>query len=294
MKCACIRQHRGEFSIALMCRVLGVSRSTYYAACKRGPSKRRRTDQQLQLEIRIAHRRSRRTYGSPRVHEDLKSKGFKLGRKRVARLMREDGLRAKQPRRFRVTTDSRHPHPIAANHLDRQFAVAQTEGPDRVWVTDITYVPTREGWLYLAIVLDLATRLVVGWSMGTTLERSLPLAALGMALLNRSPGPGLLHHSDRGVQYASGEYRAVLAAHGMIASMSRKANCWDNAVAESFFATLERELIDEANWQTRREATAAIFEYIEVWYNRQRRHSSLGYLSPAEYDRKLAFTTKAA
>jgi putative transposase len=294
VKCACIQQHQGEFSITLMCRALGVSRSTYYAMRSRSPSAHCRTDEQLLQEIRAAHGQSRQTYGSPRVHEELKSNGRKHGRKRIARLMRENGLRARQPRRFRTTTDSRHPHPIADNHLDRQFAVAQAEGPDRVWVADITYVPTREGWLYLAIVLDLATRLVVGWAMGKTLERSLPLAALGMALLHRAPRSGLLHHSDRGVQYASAEYRAVLAAHGITASMSRKANCWDNAVAESFFATLERELIDGADWQTRREASAAIFEYIEVWYNRQRRHSSLGYLTPAEFDRQLALKTKAA
>jgi transposase InsO family protein len=208
--------------------------------------------------------------------------------------MQEDRLRAKKRRRFVVTTNSDHAHPVAHNWLRRQFGVDTVAGRDRVWVADITYVPTREGWLYLAIVLDLASRLVVGWSMATTLESSLACAALEMAFLRRRPGGELMHHSDRGVQYASTDYRDRLAERGIQVSMSRKGNCWDNAVAESFFATLEVELFQDADWRTQKEARAAIFEFIEIWYNRQRRHSSLGYLTPEEYDRQLSTRKQAA
>ncbi len=198
--------------------------------------------------------------------------------------MQEEGLRAKTPRRFRGTTDSRHAHPIAPNVLDRQFAVADGAALDRVWVGDITYLSTREGWLYLAIVLDLASRRVIGWAMRHTLEGALTRDALLMALAGRQPKPGTLYHSDRGSQYAAGDYQDILTAHAMTCSMSRVGNCWDNAVAESFFATLKRELADDADWATRDEARTAVFEYIEVWYNQQRRHSSLGYLSPAAFE----------
>jgi transposase InsO family protein len=208
--------------------------------------------------------------------------------------MREEGLRARVKRRFRATTDSRHVEPIAPNLLERRFSVEETRRPDRVWVSDITYIPTREGWLYLAVVLDLAMRRVIGWSMKSTLDRSLALDALSMALLLRQPERGVLHHSDRGVQYACEDYRALLAQHGMVPSMSRKGDCWDNAVAESFFATLEWELIERSDWKTREQARADIFEYIEVWYNRTRRHSSLGYRSPAEYEAALAVMPRAA
>ena len=287
MKYACIKAHRDAFDITLMCRVLQVSRSGFYAWEKRPLSERARTDQRLRVHIRASHRRSRGRYGSPRIHEDLKELGERTSKKRVARLMREEGVRGKQRRKYRTTTNSRHAHPVAENVLGRQFEPAQVEGPDRVWVSDITYVPTREGWLYLAIVLDLAARVVVGWSMSESIDRSLVLNALRMALDSRRPGPGLLHHSDRGVQYACEDHRALLAAHGIVASMSRKGNCWDNAVAESFFATLERELIDDADWATREEARRDIFEFIEIWYNRQRRHSSLGYLTPVSYEEQL-------
>jgi transposase InsO family protein len=277
-----------------MCRVLGVSRSGFYEAESRGPTRRERADQRLLVEIRSIHRASKRRYGSPRVHDELKAQGIRCGKKRVERLMCEDGLCAKKKRRFRVTTNSNHEHPVAPNLLARRFAVEQVEGVDRVWVSDITYVPTREGWLYLAIVLDLASRRVVGWAMKNTLDASLATDALTMALWSRKPGRDLLHHSDRGVQYASGDYQAILAEHGITCSMSRKGDCWDNAVAESFFATLEWELIEESDWHTRNEATRALFEYLEVWYNRQRRHSSLGYRSPAEYEAQLALTRRAA
>jgi len=200
--------------------------------------------------------------------------------------MRVEGVRATQRRRFRVTTDSRHAHPVAPNVLGRRFAVEQVAVPDRVWAGDITYIATREGWLYVAVVLDLGSRRVIGWAMRHTLERGLTLDALTMALGQRQPGAGVLHHSDRGSQYACGEYQALLTQHSMTCSMSRKGDCWDNAVVESFFATLKAELVDAADWATREAARAALFAYIEVWYNRQRRHSSLGYLSPLQYEQQ--------
>jgi transposase InsO family protein len=294
MKFAFIQAHASEHHVRTMCRVLEVSEAGYYAWVKRRPSARRETDQQLAVEIRAIHRTSRRTYGSPRVHAELRERGQRHGRKRIARLMRAEGLRAKRPRRFRRTTDSAHQHPIAPNHLARQFAVDEVAAPNRIWVGDITYLPTRAGWLYLAVVLDLASRRVIGWAMRHTLEGALTRDALQMALAGRRPAPGVLHHTDRGSQYAAGEYRALLAQHGMQCSMSRVGDCWDNAVAESFFATLKRELVDDADWATRDEARTAVFEYIEVWYNRQRRHSSLGYVSPVVYEQQLQDVPAAA
>jgi transposase InsO family protein len=214
-----------------------------------------------------------------------------VGEKRVARVMRLEGVRAKRRRAFRVTTDSRHGQPVAPNVLDRQFAVEQVGTPDRVWAGDITYVATREGWLYLAVVLDLASRRVVGWAMRHTLERRLACDALEMAVERRPPAAGVLHHSDRGSQYASSDFRALLEHAGMSASMSRTGDCWDNAVVESFFSTLKRELVEEAAWATREEARLALFEWIEVWYNRQRRHSALGYLSPMQFAQAMSATT---
>jgi transposase InsO family protein len=240
----------------------------------------------LLLNVRITHERSRRTYGAPRVHRALQAEGLRVSKKRVARLMKEDGLVARKPKRGVRTTDSHHAHPIARNLLDRQFDVNGVQ-VNRVWVSDLTYVPTREGWLYLAIVLDLASRRVVGWAMDHTLEAELAVKALRMALGARRPPAGLLHHSDRGVQYACATYRALLTAHGIVASMSRKGDCWDNAVAESFFATLELELIVNSDWPTRDAAQRAIFRYIETWYNRERLHSTLGYRSPAAYEEEV-------
>ena len=294
MKYACIAEHRGLFAVTMMCRVLGVSRAGFYAAQGREPNERSQRKQRLLLEIRSIHRESKQRYGSPRVHDELRAREFRCSENQVARLMREDGLRAKKRRRFRVTTNSDHSHAPAENVLDRKFDVEDQAGSDYVWVSDITYIPTREGWLYLAIILDLATRMVVGWSLKRTLDRSLSLSALLMALRHRRPQHGLLHHSDRGVQYACGDYADLLKAHGIAASMSRKGNCWDNAVAESFFATLEWELIEDADWHTRGEARRAIAEYIEIWYNRKRRHSSLGGITPAEYEQQLALTLRAA
>ena len=285
MKYACIDRYRGEFPVRLMCRVLSVCVSGFYAWRKRPPSERAQQDQRLLLSVRVAHERSGQTYGAPRVHRDLKDEGTRVSKKRVARLMQEDGLVARRPRRYVHTTDSYHADPIAPNLLDRKFAVSAEL--DRVWVSDITYVPTRQGWLYLATVLDLASRRCIGWALGETLEVDLPVAALRMAIAARDPEPGMVHHSDRGSQYAATDYRTLLSEHGMIASMSRKGNCWDNAVAESFFATIEYELIMKHDWHTRGEARRAISRYIEIWYNRQRRHSTLDYVSPAEYEKRL-------
>jgi len=277
-----------------MCRVLEVTRSGFYAWRGREPSARACADQRLRIEVRAIHGSSRGRYGSPRVHAELQARGERVSRKRIARLMRKEGLRGKKRRRFRTTTNSEHAYPIAENVLDRKFAVEQVGGPNQAWVSDITYVPTREGWLYLAVVLDLASRLVVGWSMGETLESKLAVDAFKMALQRRRPDGGLLHHSDRGVQYASTEYRELLDEQKVVVSMSRKGNCWDNAVAESFFATVEIELIEDADWHTRDDARSAIFDFMEVWYNRYRRHSSLGYLTPAEFDKRLWEATRAS
>jgi transposase InsO family protein len=235
----------------------------------------------LVIEIELSHKASDRTYGSPRVHEDLQEQGIRCGRKRVARLMRENGIRAKQTRRFKATTDSDHNDPVAPNLLDREF---QVDVPDRVWVADLTYIWTREGWLYLAVILDLFSRRVVGWSMSKRITSQLTLEALSVALWSRKPSPGLLHHSDRGSQYTCGDYRDVLDEHGVLCSMSRKGDCWDNAVAESFFKTLKVERVNDRDYWTREEAQSDIIDYIERFYNRKRRHSYLGYVSPVEYE----------
>lgn len=279
-----IARYRAEYPLRLMCRVLQVSPAGFYAWQRRAPSVRARQDALLRIQVAAFHRRSRQTYGSPRILRDLREAGQPVGRKRVARVMREAGLVGTPPRRFRRTTDSRHPDPIAPNHLQRQFAVAE---PNRVWATDITYVWTWAGWLYLAVVLDLASRRVVGWAVDTRLDRYLVLAALERALARRAPRAGLLHHSDRGSPYASAAYQAQLRAHGIVCSMSRRGDYWDNAVVESFFATLKRELLHREAWPTRDAASAAIADYIDGWYNIHRRHSALGYVSPAVYERRL-------
>lgn len=272
-----------------MCRVLGVSRAGFYAAEQRVPGKRARHNEILGAVIGAIHQTSRGTYGSPRVHRDVRAAGLAGGRHRIARLMREAGLRARTPRRWRPqTTDSSHGYAVAGNLLQRRFSVKESGGPDRAWCGDITYVRTDEGWLYLAILLDLGSRMVVGWAMSESLAAGLSVAALRMALARRQPYPGLLHHTDRGVQYAAAEYRQLLTAHQITASMSRRANCYDNAVAESFFATLRWELLNRHHWKTHAAVRTAIFEYIEVWYNRQRRHSALGYLSPLQFEQSFA------
>jgi transposase InsO family protein len=270
-----------------MCRVLALAPSGFYAWRHRSPSAHAIADERLMLTVRVAFAQADGRYGAPRIHRELRDEGIHVGKKRVARLMRADGLVAR-PRRRRggATTNSAHAWPVAANLLDRQFDVNGVR-LNQVWVSDLTYVPTRQGWLYLATVLDLASRRVVGWAMADALDRDVAVRALRMAIGARRPGPGLIHHSDRGSQYAATEYRALLLAHGMRPSMSRKGNCWDNAVAESFFATLDRELIVTSDWRTRDDARCAIFHFIEGWYNRVRRHSTLGYVSPAQYETQL-------
>ena len=287
MRYAVITRHRGEFDVRLMCRVLEVSPSGYYASRKRPPSWHALIDEVLSARVRSIYDESGESYGAPRVHRELQAEGLPASPKRIARLMREEGLAARPRKRRRVpTTDSNHDHPIAPNRLARAFDVNGV-GINRVWVADLTYIPTREGVLYLATVLDLGSRRCVGWAMRDTLEVELALSALRMARAARAPGPGLIHHSDRGSQYTSEAYRAELAAHGMVASMSGTGDCYDNAVAESFFSTLEFELLMKNDWHTREDARRAIFRYIEVWYNRRRRHSTLGYVSPAEYEQQL-------
>jgi len=283
VKCAVIARYRGEFPLTLMCRVLVVARSTFYAWLHRAPSPRVAQDTRLRLALTALHRRSGRTYGRPRLLRDLRDAGYHVGHERVRRLMRAAGLVGTPRRKFRVTTTSR-PGWTTANVLDRQFAVGAL---NRAWVADISYCWTREGWLYLAVLLDVGSRRVVGWATSPRLERALVLGALRQALALRQPGPELLHHSDRGTQYVSWEYQALLAARGIRVSLSRRGDCWDNAVAESFFATLKRELLQRTTWATRTAATQALTDYIERWYNRLRRHSSLGYLSPLQYEQKL-------
>jgi len=283
-----IQTEKATYPVRVLCRTLLVSASGFYAWCRRGLSLRAQQDAALKVEIRAAHAASGKRYGSPRIQADLKADDQHVGRKRVARLMREEGLEGQRKRRFRVTTDSRHSHPVAANQLDRNFTAS---APNKIWVTDITYIWTREGWLYLAAILDLFSRRVVGWSMDSHIDRTLALDALGMALKTRSPEPGLLHHSDRGVQYASGDYQNQLRDRGITCSMSRKGDCWDNAVAESFFSTLKAELVHRTDYVSRSQAKASVFEYIEVFYNGRRRHSALGYVSPVEHE--AAATRKA-
>ena len=269
------------FPVSMMCSMLGISRSGFYAWRRRKPSKRARETVRLKAEIRAVHKEADGTYGSPRIHAELREREFRVGRNRVARLMREEGLTARFKRSFRRTTDSRHDKPIVDNSLARRFEV---EAPNRVWATDITYLRTRQGWLYLAVVLDLFSRRVVGWSMANHLRTELVLGALEMALGQRAVDGSLLHHSDRGCQYASSAYREALSKAGIECSMSRKGDCWDNAVVESFFGTLKTELVHRRTWSTHLEARTAVFEYIEVFYNRKRRHSYLGYVSPADYE----------
>lgn len=286
-----LQEHRHLFPLCVMCRVLNVSRSGYHAWTKRlqsPPSQRDLANQQLTEQIRQVHQSSRSTYGSPRVHIQLQRQGTCCSRKRVERLMKKEGLVARKRRCFTATTDSKHHLPVAQNLLGRQFAASEIVRSNQVWAGDITFIPTAEGWLYLAAVLDLHSRRVVGWQMAASLETPLVVGALAMAIGQRHPQPGLLHHSDRGSQYASGAYQSLLAQSQMVCSMSRRGNCWDNAPVESFFSTLKSELTHLQRYRTQAEARASIFEYIEVFYNRQRLHSTLGYLSPVEYERQHA------
>ena len=275
-----IAAEKARHSVALLCRVLQVSTSGFYAWVKRPPSDRARTDQALTARIRSLHQTSRGIYGAPRIHAELRAQGSRVARKRVARLMRADRLAGCRPRRF-VRTTVADRTATAPDLVKRQFTAAR---PNQVWLTDITYVPTDEGWLYLAAILDACSRRVVGWSLSDHLRTELALAALEMAVQARRPAPGLIHHSDRGCQYTAAAYTAALVGHGIRQSLGQPGTCWDNAVAESFFATLKTELIHRQRWATRQRARSAIFEYIEVFYNRQRRHSSLGYVSPVDFE----------
>lgn len=268
--------------MTLMCDQLGVSRGGYYAWKNRKPSRRQQEDTVLKEAIKESHEASRGTYGSPRVVDDLKEQGFEVGRRRVARLMAEEGLTGTPIKPFKRTTDSKHNHDIADNILDREFSV---DAPDTAWATDITYVRTWEGWMYLAVVMDLFSRRIVGWATATHMRTELVLGALDMALGRRVPAPCMIHHSDRGSQYASHDYRNALCKNNIVCSMSRKGDCWDNAVVESFFATLKKELIHRRPWATVTSAREAIVEYMEVFYNRKRKHSTLGNLSPAAFER---------
>lgn len=272
---------QSDHTVSAVCKALGIGRNGYYAWRDRSRGVRVRENERLLSEIREIHRQYDGRYGSPRMTAELRSRGLACGEHRVARLMRQAGIRAKAPRRYRVTTDSSHTEPVAPNLLNREFTVARA---NEVWASDITYIWTAEGWLYLAVVLDLHSRLVVGWATSPRITADLTLQALHRALHRRELVSGPLHHSDRGKQYAAKRYRQLLADNGITCSMSRRGNCWDNAVVESFFATLKKERIHGERFATRQQAQAALFEYIEVFYNRVRRHSTLGQQSPAEFE----------
>jgi putative transposase len=274
-----------EFPVQRLCKVLGVSQSGYFAWRRRPASSRQREDLVLLAHIRSAFALSNETYGSPRMTRELQESGLRVGRRRTARLMRENGLKARQKRRFKRTTDSHHPLPIAPNLLDQDFSA---ERPNEKWNADISYVWTGEGWLYLAVVLDLFARRVVGWAASDRLHKELPLEALRKALAIRQPSAGLIHHSDRGSQYCSVAYQAVLKEHGILVSMSGKGNCFDNAVVETFFKTLKSEMVWRTAFQTRAEARDAIARYIDGFYNPVRRHSTLDFISPAQFERYAA------
>jgi putative transposase len=285
VKFAFIEEHLTDFPVDVSCQVLAVSRSGYYAWLGRPDSARAKRREDLAVKIQAVHERNRRVYGSPRVCQALNAQGESVCENTVADIMNERQIRAKRKRKFvPKTTDSRHDQPVAANLLDRQFEAAL---PDQKWAADITYIPTDQGWLYLAAVIDLCSRKIVGWSMADHLRVELVSDALQMAIARRRPGEDLLHHSDRGVQYASEDYMHILQSHGMRISMSGKGDCWDNAVMESFWATLKTELVNHEHYASREQARASIFEYIEVFYNRQRLHSSLGYVSPETFEASL-------
>jgi transposase InsO family protein len=291
MKFEFIRVEKGNFPISLICGVLDVSRSGFYAWARRPVAPRKAKQAVLTAKVKAAHERSRGIYGSPRVHRDLQAQGVVVSRKTVAKAMKSAGIQGRSKRRFKRTTDSRHADPIAPNILDRQFEV---QAPNEVWVTDVTAIATWEGWLYLAVILDLYSRRVVAWASSANNDTNLALEALHVATRRRQPPRGLLHHSDRGSPYASGAYRKALDDGGMVQSMSRKGDCWDNAVAESFFATLRAELVDHITCPTRAVAKRSLADYIDSFYNIQRRHSSIGYANPVEHELHFAVKRKAA
>ena len=290
MKFSLIHAEKAFFPIAALCRLLGVTRQGYYAFVKRQASARLEREAAFCARIREVHLGSQKRYGSPRVLRELRREGVRTSKRRVERAMRGMGLRARMPRCFRVTTAADPKNAVEPNVLSRDFTAKR---PNERWVTDITYVRTDEGWCYLATILDLFSRSVVGWALDTTLSTTLPLRALDMAVGRRRPAAGLLHHSDRGCQYTSADYRSALQELGVVVSMSRKGNCWDNAVAESFFSTLKTELVHCQPWANRLQLRAALFEYIEIFYNRRRLHSSLGYRTPAEAESDYALAPAA-
>lgn len=283
MRFRLVDEAKNEFPVQRLCNVLGVSQSGYFAWKGRSASIRQRADMVLLAHVRSAFALSNGTYGSPRMTRELQDEGFVIGRRRTARLMRENDLKARQKRRFKRTTDSQHAWPVAPNIIDQDFAAA---GPDEKWGADISYVWTREGWLYLAVVIDLFARRVVGWAVSDRLHRRLALAALNKALMIRRPPEGLIHHSDRGSQYCSIDYQSALRRRGIRISMSGKGNCYDNAMVETFFKTLKSELVWRTTFHTRAEAEQAIARYIDGFYNPVRRHSALDFLSPAQFERK--------
>ena len=286
MRFRLIEDHRDVWPVRVMCDALSVSPSGFYAWRSRPESPRKIANRELLVDIRRIHAQHRERYGAPRIHAELRAGGHAVSRKRVARVMRQHGIRARAPRRFRVcTTDSQHSLPVAENLLDQNFGA---DRPDQVWLADITYIPTSEGWLYLAVILDLFTRKVVGWAMRDHLRAELTIAALTMAIQRRRPTAGLIHHSDRGSQYAAGDYRDILQAAAIVPSMSRKGNCWDNAPMESFFGTLKTELVHHTQYPNRDAARRDLFAYIEGYYNRQRRHSAIGYITPERAEAKSA------
>ncbi len=291
MKYAFIDQQRDSYPLQMLCRVLDVSDSGYTSWRQSDGPQRWLSDHALPARICEIHEETKAAYGSPRIYQELKELGVPVSKGRVERLMREHGLRARHKRRFKATTDSKHRLPVAPNVLEQNFV---TERPDQVWTADITYIATAEGWLYLAIVLDLYTRQIVGWAMRERMTSDLVVDALRMAWFRRRPEPGLIHHSDRGSQYASKAYTDQLKARGIKISMSRKGDCWDNAPTESFFGTLKKELVYRTKFADMDEAKTKIFEYIESFYNRRRRHSTLDYMTPTEYENAINYISKAA
>ena len=283
MKYRFIDRYSSEFRVERMCKVLGVSRSGYYGWRKRPQRRRQRENDQVLMEIQESHKRSKEIYGSPRITEDLRAKGIRCGKNRVARLMRSNGIVARSRRKFKATTNSKHNLPVAENLLEQKF---HTDRPNKIWASDITYIPTLEGWLYVVVVMDIFSRQVVGWAMSERMTADFVIRALSQAIIGRRPSAGLIFHSDRGVQYACNAFKDVLSQYGFRQSMSRKGNCYDNAMVESFFHTLKTEHVYSCRYTTRAEARQSIFEYIEMFYNRVRRHSTLGYRSPVCFEQE--------
>ena len=282
MKYQFMKDHSGKFPVKKMAKVLNISNSRYYSWLK-NPYLKIRKDHDIGKRIEDIFEEKKKLYGSPRIHSDLKDEGINCGHNRVAKIMRKKGLKARIKKKFKATTDSNHDYPIAPNILNRNFT---TDKPDKAWVSDITYIWTYQGWLYLCVIIDLFARKVIGWSMSENIDSVLVKDAFNMAVINRTPGKGLIFHSDRGVQYASYDFRKLLKDNFVIQSMSRKGNCWDNACAESFFSTLKNEEVFYKIYRTRKEARSSIFEFIEIFYNRFRKHSFLDYMSPENYERK--------